>query len=331
MLPRPAAVVALLYLLLLTSTGISSAIIPTEIDCTSLALGDVSLQARLCRDLHQTLSREAVQSSDVITFRIRVNGSATCDTDARPDAEDIAATPLLAVVGKTFLLLQHTEFVTSLHDEWSDAQCYGVAAVCCVIAAVCKWKSWKADYGSKEEQAQQASICNTLVVLGCVLLALTAKTILQFAISACLAVTLIVLQPSYRTFRYLRMARVTTFCLFPQSAYPAAEACMLLGISGALVHNSFGAHLAECLLIAARMVLLSSTNSQRIQPLVATGLSCVLLLLKLGWLDRAAATARETKLSAQYSALDKFREVLDHQVPSALQLPIERLTLPSVR
>ena len=95
---------------------------------------------------------------------------------------------------------------------------------------------------------------------------------------------------------------------------------MLLGISGALVHNSFGAHLAECLLITAIMVILSSTNSQRIQPLVATGLSCVMLLLKLGWLDRTAATAREAKLSAQYSALDKFREVLDHQVPSMRML-----------
>ena len=90
---------------------------------------------------------------------------------------------------------------------------------------------------------------------------------------------------------------------------------MLLSIGGVL--NSFGAHLAECLLMFA------TTNSQRIKPLVATGLSCVLVLLKWGWLDRAAATAREAKLSAQYSALDKFREVLDHQVPSAPYLTTE--------
>ena len=130
-----------------------------------------------------------------------------------------------------------------------------------------------------------------------------------------------VLQPSYRTFRYVHVVRVAFFCCMPhyQNIY------MVLPMGGVFVHNSFGAHLAECLLITARMVLLSSTNSQRIQPLVATGLSCVLLLLKLGWLDRATATARarEANLSARYSALDKVREVLDHQVPSVLYLTTE--------
>ena len=96
---------------------------------------------------------------------------------------------------------------------------------------------------------------------------------------------------------------------------------MILPIGGVVVHSSLGAHLAECLLITARMVLVTSTNSQRIRPVAAIGLTCVLLLLKLGWLERTAATAREAKLSAQYSALDKFREVLDHQV-----LPLPNLT-----
>ena len=49
------------------------------------------------------------------------------------------------VVSKALILFQHTEFVTALLAEWSDTQCYAVAAVCCMVAAVCKWKSWDAD------------------------------------------------------------------------------------------------------------------------------------------------------------------------------------------
>ena len=109
----------------------------------------------------------------------------------------------LVVFSKALVLFQPTKFVTLLLDEWSDTQ----SAVCCVIAAFCKWKSWEGEYGSQVEQSQQASIYSLCTVLGCiallsVLYATTTKTVFHSAITA---VALIVLQPSYRTCRCLRL------------------------------------------------------------------------------------------------------------------------------
>ena len=87
-------------------------------------------------------------------------------------------------------------------------ECYRLAAVRCMIAAFGEWTSWEADYGSQVEQSQQASIYILCIVLLSVLYATISKTIFHSAIDAFTAVALIVLQPSYRTCRYLRMVRV---------------------------------------------------------------------------------------------------------------------------